>query len=227
MQTARWRALVAAVASTLVMAGCAAEPPPRSAPDQPESAAVAVAVAAAQRDRLTVRDDWVQLWTPEQAGAKISRCVVSRSADALLYTADPVGQHPDGFPVGTVGVDGSSANAFTITERQQKIVVDGCLASTPVDVRILQVPQKDRDAMYSYDLTVLRHCLLAHGQKVDQLPDRTRFLGMMRAGAPWNAYDRVTVPDRASWYALADACPAFPTAIAGDIAAITTAATTP
>jgi hypothetical protein len=49
------------------------------------------------------------------------------------------------------------------------------------------------------------------------LPQRA--VGLLLAlslGAPWNAYEQVRVKTRAEWYALSDACPAFPPEITVD-----------
>ena len=117
--------------------------------------------------------------------------------------------------------DGSSINDFSDFDDVRAIqrLVDSCIAAYPVDFRLGALPARDRSALYSYDLTVLRRCLIVHGQQVPRMPSRVRFENLLRASAPWNAYDLVVVKDRAAWYALADACPAFPPAIARDIEA--------
>jgi hypothetical protein len=51
------------------------------------------------------------------------------------------------------------------------------------------------------------------------MPSRARFENLLRASAPWNGYDLVVVKNRAAWYALSDACPALPAAIAADVTA--------
>jgi hypothetical protein len=229
MRTVRALVATAAVALLSLLTGCVAdETPPRRAPDQVETAAVFVAQATAQRDGIPINSgSWVQLWTPNQAGPAIRDCIVRASGGAVTYTPDPVARHLDGYPGGTVGVNADSPPAVDFTSAAMLVLVDSCLATVPVDVRIMQVPPRDRAALYAYDLTVLRRCLLEHGQTVAKMPSRERFENLLRASAPWSAYDDVIVPTRAAWYALTDACPAFPNTIAGDIAALTTAATTP
>jgi hypothetical protein len=99
-------------------------------------------------------------------------------------------------------------------------LVDSCIAVYPIDRRLWLVPEEDRSTLYSYDLTVLRRCLLAHGQRVPRMPSRVRFENLMRASAPWNGYDLVVVKNRAAWYALSDACPALPPGIAADVTTV-------
>ena len=96
--------------------------------------------------------------------------------------------------------------------------MQGCVASTPIDTRRLLLPRRDGGALYSYDLTVLRRCLIEHGQTVPPVPDRVDYEATLRAGSPWSPYDRVRVTTRAVWYALSDACPALPSSIAVDAA---------
>ncbi len=217
------------------LCACTAAAPRRTAPDQIEQAAVTEALARAQLDGAPVEKDlWVQLWTPTQAGARIASCVQRGSDGHVTFEAQPLALSTSGisYSVGFVAdgssssIDGGVGPPFLDSGTVQRLV-DGCLAAYPVDSRLFAVPARDRAALYSYDLTVLRHCLLAHGQQVPRLPTRERFDNLMRASAPWNAYDLVVVKSRAEWYALADACPALPPAIAGDVAAVTTSATTP
>jgi hypothetical protein len=99
-------------------------------------------------------------------------------------------------------------------------LLDSCVAAYPIDRRLWLIPEADRGALYSYDLTVLRRCLLVHGQRVPKMPSRTRFENLLRASAPWNAYDLVVVENRAAWYALSDTCPALPPGITADVTAV-------
>lgn len=220
------------MAAVLALASaCAAAPPPRTAPDQVEKAALVEARQWAVRDSIPIAADaWTQLWTPSQAGPVIAACVHRGSDGVVEFTADPIARSPEAlsFSVGLSG-DGSSLNDFNDFNdlRSIQLLVDGCIAAHPIDFRLARLPARDRDALYSYDLTVLRRCLLEHGQQVPRMPSRDRFENLLRASAPWNAYDRVVVKSRAAWYALADACPALPPALAGDVAAISTSATTP
>ena len=176
--------------------------------------------AAAVADGIPVTDDvWVQLWTPTQAGIAIAACVDHGSDGLLAFRLEPLAGNSSGlsYSVETVpkdtSVDGGVGPPFFDDSTAQRLV-DGCVADHPIDFRLFSVPRKDRGALYAYDLTVLRRCLLAHGQTVAKLPSRERFENMLRASAPWNAYDQVRVKTRAEWYALVDACPALPPAIA-------------
>jgi hypothetical protein len=217
------------------LGACTAATPPRTAPDQIEQAAVSEALVRAQIDGSPVEKDlWVQLWTPTQAGSRIASCVRKGSDGHVTFEPKPIALSTSGisYSVGfaadgtSSSIDGGVGPPFLDSGTVQRLV-DGCLATYPVDSRLFAVPARDRAALYSYDLTVLRRCLLAHGQEVPRLPTRERFDNLMRASAPWNAYDLVVVASRTEWYALADACPALPPTIAGDVAAITTSATTP
>lgn len=216
---------VPAIAAVLLAlaSGCSAAPPARTAPDRVERAALAEARQYALRDGIPIAVDvWTQLWTPSQAGAVIRTCVNRGSDGVVEFSAKPLALESDGlsYDVG-LSDNGSSINDFSDFSDARAIqrLVDGCIAAYPVDYRLAQLPARDRGALYSYDLTVLRRCLIAHGQRVPALPNRARFENLLRASAPWNAYDLVVVKDRAAWYALADACPALPSPIAGDVAA--------
>ena len=221
------RLAVPAVAAVLLVfaSACSAPPPapPRTTPNRVEQSALAEARQYALRDGIPIAADvWTQLWTPTQAGAVIKTCVNHGSNGVVEFTAEPLALESDGlsYRIGLSG-DGSSINDFSDFDDVRAIqrLVDGCIAAYPVDYRLAQLPARDRGALYSYDLTVLRRCLIAHGQRVPVLPDRVHFENLLRASAPWNAYDLVVVKDRAAWYALADACPALPSPIAGDVAA--------
>jgi len=207
---------VAAVLLALV-SGCsvgAAARSPRTTPDQLERSALAGAQHPAMRDGVPIAEDvWTQLWTPNQAGAAIAHCVYEGSGGVLDFHAAPVARQSgavlrgDGYQ-GTISAL-SALGDFT-DQRAVGRLVDSCVAAYPIDVRLWLVPEQDRDALYSYDLTVLRRCLLAHGQTVPRMPSRARFESLLRANAPWSAYDLVVVKNRRAWYALSDACPALP-----------------
>ena len=93
-------------------------------------------------------------------------------------------------------------------------VIDRCIASTPIDTRVSHLAISSWAALYSYDATTLRRCLIARGQSVDRVPDRTLFESLLRAGVPWSPYDHVVVTTRGEWYRLADTCPALPAELA-------------
>lgn len=170
------------------------------------------------RDGVPIAADiWTQLWTPTQAGSKIKNCVYQGSGGVLEFEAAPLARQAEGMSYGVFAL--GALGDFT-DQRAVGRLLDSCVAAYPIDRRLWLVPEQDRAALYSYDLTVLRRCLLAHGQRVPTLPSRTRFENLLRASAPWNAYDLVVVENRAAWYALSDACPALPPAIAADVAAV-------
>jgi hypothetical protein len=199
--------------------GCsAAPPPPRTAPNAVERAALADAQAPAKRDGVPIAPDvWTQLWTPTQAASQIQSCVYRGSGGVLDFEAAPLAQQAPGMRYGVgLSADISALTALGEFDDQRAIgrLVDSCLAVYPIDRRLWLIPESERGALYSYDLTVLRRCLQAHGQQVPRMPSRTRFENLLRANAPWDAYDLVVVTDRAAWYALADACPALPPGMA-------------
>lgn len=217
--------LPAAAAVLLALAsGCSAAPhPPRTTPDPVERAALADAQGWAKRDGVPIAADvWTQLWTPTQAAAQIKNCVYQGSGGVLEFQAAPLAKQAAGMSYG-IGVSGdiSALSALGEFDDQRAVgrLLDSCVAAYPIDRRLWLVPEGDRGALYSYDLTVLRRCLQAHGQRVPKMPSRTRFENLLRASAPWNAYDLVVVENRADWYALSDACPALPPAIAADVTA--------
>jgi hypothetical protein len=228
------RAIAIGAAGVLLLiacAACTAAPAalPRSEPNAEELSAQAI--AQSYSFPVSTRGPiWVQLWTPNQVGPEIERCVRAASHGVLSVTVSPPGAGGGAgfsYQAGIVG-DGLDPQAAQYSDP----VVAGnligtCIASAPVDERRMLVPTRDRDALYSYDLTVLRHCLIAHGQKIGSMPTRTRYENLIRASDPWSPYDTVRVADRTAWYVLSDACPALPNAIAGDVAAISTSATTP
>ena len=78
---------------------------------------------------------------------------------------------------------------------------------------MLRLARDEWDALYSYELTTLRPCLLAHGYPMRSMPSRVDFEALLRIEKPWSPYDTVMVPSRAAWYALSDACPPLPAAL--------------
>jgi len=217
---------LAAVSVLLVLAsGCSAPRPsvPRTTPDRVERAALADARHSAMRDGVPIATDvWTQLWTPTQAGSQIKKCIYEGSGGVLEFQAPPLAQQAEGVSFGVSGrVSALSALGDFNDHRAVGRLLDSCIAAYPIDRRLWSVPERDRTALYSYDLTVLRRCLLAHGQKVPRMPSRTRFENLLRDSTPWNGYDLVVVENRAAWYALSDACPALPPRIAADITAAT------
>jgi len=215
-------AVAAAVAAGMLLvalaAGCTATPAPpprpRTAPNAVERAALAEAQSRAKRDGIPIAPDvWTQLWTPTQGASQIKGCVYRGSGGVIDFDAGPFARQASGMSYAVnLTKDVSAFAALGEFGSLQAIgrLVESCIAAYPIDHRLWLVPAKDRGALYSYDLTVLRRCLTAHGQTVAQLPSRARFEGLMQADTPWNAYDQVVVRTRAAWYALTDACPAIP-----------------
>ena len=206
----------------MTLCDCVSSPAPRTQPDQVEKAAVETAQTAALAAGLTISDDfWTQLWTPTQAGVRIARCADRGSDGLFVFRARPLASNSGGlsysvfFVPKDASVDGGVGPPFFDDQTRQRLV-SGCIAEYPVDFRLFSVAERDRGALYSYDLTELRRCLLEHGQKVKRMPTRERFENLLRASAPWNAYELVVVKTRADWYALADACPALPPEITVD-----------
>ena len=217
----------------LTLSACSGSPALRTAPDQVEKAAVLAAQSAAVADGITISDDlWVQLWTPTQAALRITHCVDHGSDGLIVFNTGPLASNAGSlsYSLSMVPKDASKNGGIGppfFDDRTAQNLVDGCIAEFPIDFRLVSVPARDRGALYAYDLTVLRRCLLAHGQPVPPMPSRERFERLLPETLPWNAYEQVRVSTRAEWYALVDACPALPPAIAGDVAALTTSATTP
>jgi hypothetical protein len=214
-----------AVLLLALASGCsAAQHEPRTTPDPVERAALVDAQRPAKRDGVPIAPDvWTQLWTPTEAAAQIKNCVYQGSGGVLEFQAAPLAQQAAGMSYG-IGASGDVSALSALGEFDDRRAVgrllDSCVAAFPIDRRLWLVPGADRGALYSYDLTVLRRCLLAHGQHVPRMPSRTRFENLLRASAPWNAYDLVVVKNRAAWYALSDTCPALPPSIAADVTAV-------
>lgn len=205
----RAAALPAAAGILLLLSACAGSPAvaARTRPTALERSAARTAQATAVRDGIRINTEaWVQLWTPVGAGKQIDSCVSRDSNGALGYVADPALASTTGSPY---RITMSGTGVVMDVDTMQRIV-DGCIATAPVDDRLLRLPPGARAAMYSYDVTVLRRCLLAHGQRPEATPTRAEFEELMTSGASWSPYDAVVVRNRAAWYALADACPAFP-----------------
>jgi hypothetical protein len=202
-------AVAGAVGILLLISSCAATRPekPRTTPTASERAAARTAQSAAVRDGIPInREAWVQLWTPVGAGKEIDSCVSGDSNGALGYIADPALAATTGFAYQITVNETGALIDFSTMQR----IVDGCIATAPVDDRILHVPRREWPALYSYDVTFLRRCLLAHGQSPESAPSRSEFGELLASGASWSPYDAVAVRNRAAWYSLADACPAFP-----------------
>ncbi len=215
----RIRGLAASVGGLLALAAlaaCVPAPASRTEPNEVERSAAAVAAGHSPQVESSA-PPWIQLWTPNQAGGVIERCVqrVSDGVLAILISPPEHGE-PLSFEYGVVGDLGGlrpeTSNPTTAVE-----LVDGCVAATPIDARRLLVPSRDGDSLYSYDVTVLRRCLLEHGQRIAPVPARADYEKLLKASKPWSPYDQVVVPHRDAWFALSDACPPLPPAIAGDV----------
>ncbi|MEP6842501.1 MAG: hypothetical protein ABJA11_03200 [Pseudolysinimonas sp.] len=227
MQVSTVAVLAAGLAAVLL--GCSATPttPPRTEPNAVERSAVAVSRAVSSPQTSTSTEVWTQLWTTNQAGGVIERCVARESGGFLAVRIGPLqGAGALEIEYGIIGNFSIRDDPFT-TPAGAAQLVDACVASAPIDTRRLLVPRQDWATLYSYDVTVLRRCLIEHGQAVPTVPDRATYEGRLRAGEPVSPYDKVRMRDRAAWYALSDACPALPTAIAKHVAALSDSSTTP
>ena len=214
MPLTRWvvhRRFLPALAIAVVLAslvGCAAPasaPAQRTTPDAVELAAVQRTSAAFYAETSDARLPWIQLWTSAQFPGQLQDCAAEESHGQLAVDAQlPL---PGGVRYRIIG-SGSEPN-----EAEAARIISRCAAATPLDDRVLRVPDDEWDALYSYELTTLRPCLLAHGFPVGSMPSRATFKDRLRSQQPWSPYDRVRVPTRLAWYRIADACPALPASI--------------
>jgi hypothetical protein len=200
-------ALVAAVVVLAALAGCTpvTAGPPRARPDAVELAAVQRMTTAFNARRAAPLLPWVQLWTSNQFPTELKNCVAEQSHGQLGVDV----QLPllRGLTYGIIG-SGSEPN-----EAEASLIIERCAVATPLDDRVLSVPQKHWQALYSYDLTTLKPCLVAHGFPVGSVPARHDFESLLNAQHPWSPYDAVTVTSRSAWYRISDACPALPATI--------------
>ncbi|MEP6842498.1 MAG: hypothetical protein ABJA11_03185 [Pseudolysinimonas sp.] len=198
---------VAVVAGLALLTGCAAGavPAPRTTPNAVEKAAVLRTSQAFFTETADARLPWIQLWTSAQFPTAMQNCAAHESYGQLEVTiAVPELSRPTYRIVGS----GSEPN-----EAEAARIISRCAAATPLDDRVLQLPASDADALYSYALTTLRPCLLAHGYSVRRMPARADFEERLRGQQPWSPYDTVIVTTRLAWYAISDACPALPAAL--------------
>ncbi|MBW4031682.1 MAG: hypothetical protein HIU88_03345 [Acidobacteria bacterium] len=200
----------AAVALAVALTGCTAvSPPARVVPNRVEQQAVQAAGGDSGAGPVGATIPWVQLWTLDQFPQQMKECAGKASYGQLAVNAGPL-------PTSRVEyqIIGSGSHPNEVESGQ---IIDACRAQTPVDDRMLRLPMKDAHQLYSYDLTVLRPCLIAHGFDVSLPPSRQSFEALLRAHTPWSPYDHVVVTNRLAWYALSDACPAIPAEIAAAI----------
>lgn len=200
-----------ALAAVALLAGCAPAsapvPAPRTFPNATEQAAVHRTSDAFIAETGDTRLPWVQLWTSAQFPTQMQNCAGIESHGQLDVTIGRPALTELSYHIIGSGSEPVEVEAARIIER--------CAGATPLDDRVLRLPGDDRvwDALYSYELTTLRPCLLAHGYAVSRMPSRSDFEQRLRAQQPWSPYDTVTVPTRFAWYALSDACPAIPATI--------------
>lgn len=205
---ARVSAWLAAATVLVLLGGCAAasgpDRAPRTTPNVVELAAVQRTTQAFIAETGDARLPWVQLWTVAQFPTQMQHCAGEQSYGQLAVTVDR--------PLGTFSyhIIGSGSEP---DEAESNRIIARCAAATPLDDRVLRLLAVDWNALYSYDLTVLRPCLLAHGYPVQRMPARTDFKNLLRVQAPWSPYDTVEVPTRFAWYALSDACPPLSAAL--------------
>lgn len=206
----------ALAALALVLSACTVEPPPRMTPNGIERTALANARNIFRTTNGAA--SWVQLWTVSQAGAAVEKCINLGSngavnAQVTFSTGGVEFGYGFGYGHGTLaGASSPDISRYTSPDTVQQLASQ-CFAATPVDDRVLHLTVGSWAALYSYDVTVLRRCLMAHGESVARPPGRERFENLLRAGTPWSPYDGVVVRDRAAWFALSDACPALPAAL--------------
>jgi hypothetical protein len=192
-----------------VLTGCATAPAlgpaPRTAPNGAERHAVERTTQAFEAETGDARIPWVQLWTSAQFQPEMQHCVGDQSLGQLSVHL--------GLPELSLSYSIVGSGSWP-DEAEAARIVARCAAATPLDDRVLRLERDDWDALYSYELTSLRPCLLARGYAVTRVPSRADFETRLRAQHPWSPYDTVTVPTRFAWYALSDACPALPPGIA-------------
>jgi hypothetical protein len=199
-------AVSVAVALAVTLAGCSAPPPARTTPNAVERAAVQEAVGPLGTSQEDADVPWVQLWTVAQFPVQMQACAGNASHGQLQL--DIGASRGDGIGYHLLG------SATHPNEAEASMIVEKCRSATPVDDRVLLLGPSQGAALYSYDLTVLRPCLIAHGFSVGVVPPRDRFERLLAAGLPWSPYDHVEVASRAAWYAISDACPALPAELA-------------
>ena len=211
--TAARVAAITGVALMLALVGCAttpaALPAQRTTANSVERAAVQRTTQELSAETGDARLPWVQLWTSAQFPAALQLCVGVESHGQLSARVD--------LPAFTLsyGIVGSGSWP---DEAESARIIARCAAATPLDDRVLHLAPADWDALYSYELTTLRPCLIARGFPVGRMPSRADFEQRLRDRHPWSPYDTVAVPTRFAWYALSDACPVLPP----DLAALVT-----
>jgi hypothetical protein len=209
----RWRAGAAALSAALLLVlvtGCAttAAPPQRTTANAVERTAVERTTQELSAETGDARLPWVQLWTSAQFPVALQHCVGIESHGQLSARVDL----PD-FSL-SYGIVGSGSWP---DEAESARIIARCAAATPLDDRVLHLAPAGWDALYSYELTTLRPCLLARGFHVSRMPSRAEFERRLRDRHPWSPYDTVSVPTRFAWYAVSDACPALPPDIAARV----------
>jgi len=210
---ARSGALLVAAAALALVAGCASVPGPagaRTSPNRAELLAVAQTTHAFEAETGDARIPWVQLWTSAQFPTAMQHCVGEQSLGQLSVQI--------GLPELSMSYRINGSGSWP-DEAESARIVGRCAAATPLDDRVLRLDPGVWDALYSYELTTLRPCLLARGFPVSRMPSRSDFEGRLRAKRPWSPYDTVTVPTRFAWYQVSDACPPLPAELASAVSA--------
>lgn len=211
----RRRGAALAVGALLLaaVAGCAAAPgpptSPRTLPNLVERTAVERTTTAFAVETGDARLPWVQLWTSAQFPAAVQRCVGEQSHGQLSVQI--------GLPELSMSYHIVGSGSWP-DEAESARIVARCAAATPIDDRVLRLAPRDWHALYSYELTTLRPCLLARGYPVTRMPSRAEFERRLQEGHPWSPYDTVTVPNRFVWYRVSDDCPPLPPVLAADVA---------
>lgn len=209
----RTGALVGAAALLALVAGCAPSHErtgPRTTPNAAELVAVERTTHAFEAETGDARIPWVQLWTSAQFPSAMQHCVGEQSLGQLGVQI--------GLPELSMSYSITGSGSWP-DEAESARIVARCAAATPLDDRVLRLDPGTWDALYSYELTTLRPCLLARGFPVRVMPSRADFESRLRAKHPWSPYDTVTVPTRFAWYELSDACPPLPAELASTVSA--------
>ncbi len=210
---ARSCALAVAVVLLALVTGCAESPAPvaaRTMPNAAERLAVEQTTSAFRAETGDARIPWVQLWTSAQFPVAMQHCVGGQSIGQLSVQI--------GLPELSMSYRIVGSGSWP-DEAESARIVARCAAATPLDDRVLRLEPGNWDALYSYELTTLRPCLLARGYPVGRMPSRADFERRLRAQHPWSPYDTVTVPTRFAWYELSDACPPLPARLASAVSA--------
>ena len=201
----RLRALAAAAASLLLLAGCATPtpiPPGLTDAEADEVVAEQLAETWTAVNRGEARDmpafERVSYTTPDTWSSAQVSCLVAAGIDASEVSG--------GYMVSSDG---------TVSNRQIADAQMVCLGQYPVDPRT-QGYLSDSQLLYAYDYLTERvaPCLDLLGFPSSGPPDRPAFVGAVRAGQVWTPYSHggATRLDAtaAEWTVINGKCPPLP-----------------